>query len=354
MDEIQQARQAAGILWREWRDGAGDAPDLAAVPIEEIAQDQGVMISEFARDARPGTLGYLDPDDDDLIWIRAGLAPAVRRFTIAHELGHWRLHGASRNDDRCEPQDVTDLEDLRVLGPEEAYSPRSRREQEANAFAAEALAPRAIVRAAYLGAAQTLPLAVEAIAARLQISRAVGVTMQLASLLTDSLLAEESAAPVTPAQAVRLVNLDRDQRAAVTAPTPALILAGPATGDQHADRAHPMADGARRARGRDPGAQLQPQGSGGCRGAAGGDAGSRRCGALAPYAHLSSLLRRSVAPLWTPGRGTPGFPAGGQISGFYVLRDLGDAACRCGSTPHFPCAVALFWRSARRDQRCQG
>ncbi len=124
MDEIQQARQAAGILWREWRDGAGDAPDLAAVPIEEIAQDQGVMISEFARDARPGTLGYLDPDDDDLIWIRAGLAPAVRRFTIAHELGHWRLHGASRNDDRCEPQDVTDLEDLRVLGPEEAYSPR--------------------------------------------------------------------------------------------------------------------------------------------------------------------------------------------------------------------------------------
>ncbi len=76
----------------------------------------------------------------------------MRRFAIAHELGHYILHRGEgiRLFAPCDQRAVDQQTDAAALRREdhvvEEYSPRVRREQEANAFAAELLAPRAEVR----------------------------------------------------------------------------------------------------------------------------------------------------------------------------------------------------------------
>jgi Zn-dependent peptidase ImmA (M78 family) len=79
------------------------------------------------------------------IWLdRAECARSAgrRRFTIAHECGHWILHIAGLDDTVCcRPEDVSeqtedDREALRLL---------QRREAEANAFACELLMPEPLV-----------------------------------------------------------------------------------------------------------------------------------------------------------------------------------------------------------------
>jgi DNA helicase-2/ATP-dependent DNA helicase PcrA len=253
-DAIAAARRAARALQR-----MAELPDaLVAIPLDALVADLGVAVDYFAADRMPGTLGFLDPVDD-LIWLSDGLADerdqltAVGRFTLAHELGHWRLHrGTAAAQEDCAPADITeslDDEHAALLRPAEAYSPRSRREREANAFAAELLAPLALVRRAYLGL-DGPPRATEAIAAAFHVSRSVIVT-QLMRLLTHDDVAErasDAAATMLPTDGAILVlapladhaatptprrpvpMLDASQRTAVEAPTPVLVVAGPGTG----------------------------------------------------------------------------------------------------------------------------
>ncbi|RKH68488.1 ImmA/IrrE family metallo-endopeptidase [Corallococcus aberystwythensis] len=61
-----------------------------------------------------------------------------RRFIIAHEFGHYEIHGASHNQiELCDSKQVSDESQLR-----EIYAPST--EREANAFASEFLMPRAV------------------------------------------------------------------------------------------------------------------------------------------------------------------------------------------------------------------
>jgi hypothetical protein len=61
-----------------------------------------------------------------------------RRFIIAHEFGHYEIHGADRNQiELCDSVQTSDDAQLR-----EIYAPST--EREANAFASEFLMPRAI------------------------------------------------------------------------------------------------------------------------------------------------------------------------------------------------------------------
>jgi DNA helicase-2/ATP-dependent DNA helicase PcrA len=243
-DAIAAARRAARSIRR-----MADIPDaLVATPLEALVVDLGVAVDYFAADRMPGTLGFLDPEED-LIWLSDGLGAAVERFTLAHELGHWRLHrGTDEAQENCATADITaslDDEHEALLRPAEAYSPRSRREREANAFAAELLAPLALVRRAYLGL-DGPPRTTEAIAAALHVSRAV-ILAQLTRLLTQNADAEPDDAAADEAAAILALQsspglssisgtshpsptLDASQRAAVEAPTPALVVAGPGTG----------------------------------------------------------------------------------------------------------------------------
>src|ERR1700753_751681 len=107
MEEIERLAQAfldrvPGYIW----DG-----ESLPVPIEEIADSHvGLLVRDvFDLSGAPGaprlaagqTLsGLLLPDAGE-IWVNADEArqwPPRRRFTIAHELGHWEVHrDAERN-----------------------------------------------------------------------------------------------------------------------------------------------------------------------------------------------------------------------------------------------------------------
>jgi hypothetical protein len=127
------------------------------IPIEEIAdthlgllvrdvEDLGTAPGAPALDAGQSLSGLLLPPMGE-IWVNAEEGrqwPARRRFTIAHELGHWRLH---RDDDEravfcrkgsIEPADTN------------ARAPLLPAEDEANVFAAAVLMPARLIREQYV------------------------------------------------------------------------------------------------------------------------------------------------------------------------------------------------------------
>jgi Zn-dependent peptidase ImmA (M78 family) len=104
------------------------------VPVEAIAEDLlGLYVEEVDLD---GVSGLLYPAER-LIQVNANDAPARRRFTLAHEVGHWvcQVQEGRGEPLMCRAEDVEPGAD-RAL------------EREANVFAAEQLMPEPAVRAA--------------------------------------------------------------------------------------------------------------------------------------------------------------------------------------------------------------
>lgn len=105
------------------------------VPVERIAEDLlGLAVTE--RDGL-AVSGMLLPAERE-IYVNAEEIPARRRFTLAHEVGHWVcqcLEGRGAPV-MCRAEDVSENAD-RTL------------EREANVFAAELLMPESAVRAAW-------------------------------------------------------------------------------------------------------------------------------------------------------------------------------------------------------------
>ncbi len=147
-------------------------------PLDKLTSWLGMELATFHPDDYPrGTYGFLEPEEN-LVWLCRDLPETLRRFTLAHELGHALLHrqanyqhvrfnllqpaagfdqGMSR-EDPCQTQDIREevtglnyqeqAEEL--LGIGQSYDPRSQRELAANIFAAELLMPLERVRALYL------------------------------------------------------------------------------------------------------------------------------------------------------------------------------------------------------------
>lgn len=182
------------------------------------------------------------PEGGGIIWLRDDLDPETRIFAIAHELGHYALHrGEGINlHPTCDHHEVNqqaDPSDLRIEERRvEEYTPRARRELEANAFAAELLAPRAQVRHLFV----TEPDAdVTRLMARFGISRTLAQRRLIDSVLapirpagyasepdsTDSIVSQSGQEPTE-----LIERLDPSQREAARAVGPALIVAGPGTG----------------------------------------------------------------------------------------------------------------------------
>ena len=86
--------------------------------------------------------GMLVPDTQ-AIWIdrtEAVRSRGRRRFTVAHECGHWVLHIAGAEQPvPCRPEDVSEQPDV------EKVRQLRRLEAEANAFARELLMPESLV-----------------------------------------------------------------------------------------------------------------------------------------------------------------------------------------------------------------
>ncbi len=261
-----EAREVARHLLRsfrashpEWRDDC--------TPLEMITRWLDLEIETFHADDHPeGTFGYLDPEEN-LIWLRRDLPPLLRRFTLAHELGHALLHrkitpqplfesiragiamaiadeGASR-EDPCSMDDVH--EELssptfqeqaeEILGPGVAYDPRSQRELAANTFAAELLMPLERVRELFLAR----DVQVSRLASIFQVSQSAMLN-RLADLVMggvgdgyrDASAGKQAKGAGEGSKDAEdtawMERYDVFQRAAIEARTPALIVAGPGSG----------------------------------------------------------------------------------------------------------------------------
>ncbi len=181
--------------------------------------------------------------DRGAIWLRHDLPSEKGAFAIAHELGHFILHRGEGQiiHGPCNEHQVNEQDDsssLRVIEHRvEEYTPRARRELEANTFAAELLAPCTEVRFLFA----TMP---DCDAGWL--AEHFGISLVLAQQrLIDAVLsnrgtttAERSKQPADlsnqqrePIHAADLLRqLDESQREAARAVGPALVIAGPGTG----------------------------------------------------------------------------------------------------------------------------
>lgn len=128
--------------------------DVPPVPVERIASSLLDLLIDEADDLRllpgaPADHGHLSGMLDvanKMIWLdrrEAERYPRRRRFTIAHEIGHLKLHVKAATEplffDR--PQDISDID----AAPANASVVR-KREAEANLFAQELLVPEPLVR----------------------------------------------------------------------------------------------------------------------------------------------------------------------------------------------------------------
>jgi hypothetical protein len=129
--------------------GAESAPP---VPVEDIAESHLDLLIVECDDVRsvPGApqdrgrlSGMIDPDRSR-IWLdrtECRRSRGRRRFTIAHECGHWVLHVLGADCAFCcRPGDIAD-----VAVAADRKRELARQEREANAFASELLMPELLV-----------------------------------------------------------------------------------------------------------------------------------------------------------------------------------------------------------------
>lgn len=144
---------AAQALLREYEESYGPS-DAPPVPVERIARSHLDLFVDEHDDIRSldnapedqGHLsGMLDPGEMT-IWVdraEASASPRRRRFTIAHEVGHFRMHLPIVGVFPDRPQDIAEVTvDVRSGDRD---SDHQRREREANIFASELLMPEPLV-----------------------------------------------------------------------------------------------------------------------------------------------------------------------------------------------------------------
>ena len=128
-------------LVRETARGALKKHGIKEPPVspETIAAAEGLEVRMIM--TWPESLSGLLLRDSRCIGINAKHAPTRRRFSLAHELGHWLL----RHDVAWHERDVTIDEPPQEVPNDELHNWQ---EAEANEFAGELLAPREMLKVA--------------------------------------------------------------------------------------------------------------------------------------------------------------------------------------------------------------
>jgi Zn-dependent peptidase ImmA (M78 family) len=150
---VQRTPQEAAVALLRDFEARFELGDVPPVPVERIAESHLGLLIEEIDDVRSlpnaptdqGALsGMLDPASQT-IWLNrreCARSRGRRRFTIAHECGHWVLHVAGSGQEVCcRPQDIAEQH----VPDAEAVRQLRRREAEANAFAHELLMPEVLV-----------------------------------------------------------------------------------------------------------------------------------------------------------------------------------------------------------------
>lgn len=120
----QKAQAAAEKIWKEL------CLSLPPIPILEVAKNYGLDIQETSFQGDFNVSGVLDIEQSK-IYVNQGDTPEHKRFTIAHELGHWLLH----KEQLAETPEIA-IYHRRPIGGE-----TDPKEKEANFFAANLLVP---------------------------------------------------------------------------------------------------------------------------------------------------------------------------------------------------------------------
>lgn len=178
-----------------------------------------------------GAQAFLDRDSE-MIWFGLGgdLSPERQRFAQAHEFAHLWLHRDVELDEilpddtpvACTGSALTTAAQI-----EEGYSPRERREREANLFAAELLLPSAILRNAYIEQG----LRAKQIADATGLSETCVLSQLGYALLVPTIEAPRTAPSSIESATNQTVALDASQEQATRIQAgPVLIDAGPGTG----------------------------------------------------------------------------------------------------------------------------
>jgi Zn-dependent peptidase ImmA (M78 family) len=137
----------AAALWRLY--GRRFRDSSLPVPVDAIAEDLlGLRVAE--RDEITYS-GMLIPWRRE-IWLNAAEArqsAGRRRFTLAHEIGHWICHCRAGDDSQilCRGADIS------------ADAPSDPRERQANVFAADLLMPEEAIRATHGDGLTTVEMA---------------------------------------------------------------------------------------------------------------------------------------------------------------------------------------------------
>ncbi len=98
------------------------------IRIEDIAMDQGLIVREGV--IRGADARLVQNGENGIVTINANDDPRRKRFAVAHELGHWKMHRDSKFSSICNDKDMM------AVNEEDSI------ETEANIFAAEVLMPR--------------------------------------------------------------------------------------------------------------------------------------------------------------------------------------------------------------------
>lgn len=111
------------------------------IPVEKIVQQRGIDL-RLNNDPQSDVSGFLFLGGErPMIGVNSSQAQVRQRFTIAHELGHYLLHGFPPSEVHVDHGFKVMLRDGRSSeGTDEA-------EREANLFAAELLMPEDLLRA---------------------------------------------------------------------------------------------------------------------------------------------------------------------------------------------------------------
>ena len=167
-----------------------------------------------------GILGSLDRSAR-LVNIAKHQEPADESVVIAHEIGHFRLHRDPHSEVTLRPHGLGGDPIDSGAGKVEGYSPRERKEVQADIFAGEFLCPSAWLREAYLFHGKRP----QEIAAELGLPVTLVTNQMARALLLPPL------SPAREARATAVHALDESQEVAATwEKGPLLVDAGPGTG----------------------------------------------------------------------------------------------------------------------------
>lgn len=170
----------------------------------------------------PAISGELNPMIGS-IRLSPRLELAHQRFIIAHELGHFVIEGATTmfQDDQTTLDERAGGDGDIEQGVLRVYNTRERQEQEANLFAIELLIPAPVLWQAIQQPGWTVD----------QLAGTFGVSRDaLRTQLTNVCCLHPVVDTGMPSVSRSELDLDPEQQAAIEAPLPALVVAGPGTG----------------------------------------------------------------------------------------------------------------------------